>query len=440
MGFALDEIKERIVKYVSEHQDDKGYNLTQNRVKDELIKVSGSPNTFTQAFKDLLDPKKDGRLQRVKVRKTIHRLALSKNEEILTEFKVKMKQVNNLLETVEKFPETSDCFEISKIDKIPKLTKFYFNQMRYLARTVGYTIDYQSPKNPPEVYCLQSRYDLLRSLPVFFVNYVTDQTNGFSKKGRDEAMRIIEPIMFDCITKIRINYSKSPYCSNEFLKTRKEITKISMIKAEPIQDIPAEFLRILGRYYFLISEKLSKWEFNSCKEQKIISEFVKSFYPKSKIPDDKLSESISEEQIEKYWFDNHKPRKRFFKKGMIKRLDEVHECLGGKFAQKFDKFRFNERFFVSDYYNNWIFTLGIFSLLEKRVIQTYFDVIEEDGRMATLEDHDEPLDELDRIEQKDFIGKLHKTSKGQAVIFLDKKYSEVEPHIGRRTRILIEEN
>jgi len=35
---------------------------------------------------------------------------------------------------------------------------------------------------------------------------------------------------------------------------------------------------------------------------------------------------------------------------MIKRLDEVHECLGGKFAKRFDKYENNDHYVITDYY------------------------------------------------------------------------------------------
>jgi len=440
MTVSLQDTKEKIVKYVLEHQGEQGYYLTQNKVKDEIIaKDGGSPNTFTHAFEELLDPEVDGKLQRNHVKKKIFVLVLSNNEEKLTEFRNNLKHVKHLLDIIEKFPEVGDCFQISKKSKIPRLSKYYQREMQYNSRLLGYTVDYQSPKNPSQAYCLQARYDLLRNLPIFLVDYVNKPTNGFSKIVKNEAMKIIQPILFDCIQKVQSDYTESPYYSNKYLESQKQILAISVIKGTPLQDTSAEFLRILGRYYFLISEKLSNFDIDSCKEHKIISEFVRSFYPKSRIRDDKLSDSLTEDPITDYWFGDEKYRKQRLTKEMIKRLDEVHECLGGKFAKRFDKYENNDHYAITDYYYNWIFTLGIFSRLEKRIIQLYFKDLEEDQRKSKQEDHDEILDLQTIVKQKDFKGKLYKTSKGQAVIYLDKKYSEVESHVGRWTRILIEE-
>jgi len=124
---------------------------------------------------------------------------------------------------------------------------------------------------------------------------------------------------------------------------------------------------------------------------------------------------------------------------MLERLDEVHQSTGGKFAKKFNKYGNNDPFIIADFYNNWTFTLGIFSLLEKRIIQTYLDGTEEYERESKTMDHDDPLEEVDYSTWKDFRGKLYKTSDDGAEIVLDKKYSQVKSHVGRWARILIEE-
>jgi len=166
-----------------------------------------------------------------------------------------------------------------------------------------------------------------------------------------------------------------------------------LIKGLPNEDISTEFLRILGRYYFLISSNLSNFKIDSTKEQKTISEFVTLFYSKSEIPNDKLSEGLNRELIIEYWLDSHKPKKRFYKPGMLERLDKIHEGLGGKFAYKFDRDANNDPFVIASFYNEWIFRLGVFSNLEKRIIQTYLDETEKYEIESKSMAHNDPLQE-----------------------------------------------
>ena len=64
-------LKDSIVEYVYNHQDDNGY-LTKNKVQEELTPdIGGSRTTYTEAFVDLLDPLKDGRLKREHIKKKI---------------------------------------------------------------------------------------------------------------------------------------------------------------------------------------------------------------------------------------------------------------------------------------------------------------------------------------------------------------------------------
>jgi len=123
---------------------------------------------------------------------------------------------------------------------------------------------------------------------------------------------------------------------------------------------------------------------------------------------------------------------------MLERLEEVHKLLGGKFAKKFDRYGNNDPFLVANYYNEWIFGLGLFSLLEKRVIQTYLDETEAYEIESKNTDHNDELEEVDYSTWKDFRGRLYPASEGRAKIILSNSFHEVKSHVGRWTRILIE--
>lgn len=433
-GLKGDEHKTNVVKIVQEYEEKGG--ISKNEAATLLIqRHGGSRSTYWSVFGQLI---KDGQIELKLVSKQQSRLFPTENKKKIQEFQDKIKSIRNLLNLIDKHPQFGDCFSWHVTDKIPKLDAYYVREIDLWKRVIGYTMDFASKDRTPEAYCLQARYDILKNLPIFLMDYINDPTNDFSNVVKEEALKTVYPLMVECIKKVQTEYSKSPYYSNKFFDDHKINTKISLIRGLPLEDIKAEFLRVLGRYYFSISKALSKDKVDSCTEQKVISDFTRSFFTKSIIPNDALGDSIGEGLIIEYWLDNQKPRKRFFKEGMLERLDEVHNTLGGKFAKKFDKYGNNDPFIVADFYNNWVFTLGLFSILEKRIIQAYLDETEAYEKESKTTDHDDPLEEVDYSTWKDFRGTLSEASNGKAIVVLNNSYSDVQSHIGRWTRILIE--
>ena len=381
--------KENIVKVVQEYESKGG--ITKNQVVTILTsEYGGGRSTYWKYFGILI---KEQHIELKRYKKKQERLFPTDSKKQIQEFEDKIKSVNKLLKLLEQYPDVGDCVILGENDGIPKLTPYHLKEIKRKKRVIGYTVDFDRIVNPSEHYCLQARYDILKNIPIFLVNYVNDPLNKFSKKTITESMEIINPIMVDCIYKVQKEYSKSIYYSNKFLEKHKNNTKISLIKGLPNEDISTEFLRILGRYYFLISSNLSNFKIDSTKEQKTISEFVTLFYSKSEIPNDKLSEGLNRELIIEYWLDSHKPKKRFYKPGMLERLDKIHEGLGGKFAYKFDRDANNDPFVIASFYNEWIFRLGVFSNLEKRIIQTYLDETEKYEIESKSMAHNDPLQE-----------------------------------------------
>jgi len=435
----IEDYKKIIVKIVQEYEEKEG--ISKHSVAIKITsdkKIGGSRKTIWKAFKELFEERQ---IELKRYKKQQFRLFTTDSKKKIQEFENKIKTVKKLLKMIDDSPEVGDCFEISKKDKIPKLTKYYQRELNLWERLIGYTINYHPTDNPPKAYCLQARYDLLRSLPIFLVNYVNDSTNGFSKLVKDEAMKIIQPILFDCVSKIQNGYSQSLYYSDKFKESHQKIIKISMVKGNPINDISAEFLRVLGRYYFSISHKFSKkHKIDSCKEQKIISEFVKSFYQKSNISNDKFSEKLTVNLIKKYFLTIENLDKRIFTQGILKRIHEAEETIAWKFGKRYERYANNDPFVIADYYKEWVFLLGIFSPLEKRIFEAFAKDSEEYEQESKYMDHDDPHEEVDYEKWKDFKGKLVKLSNGRPAILPNKEYSEVEPYVNRWTRILIEEN
>jgi len=257
-------------------------------------------------------------------------------------------------------------------------------------------------------------------------------------------MKIIQPIMVDCIKKIQKEYSESPYYSNKFLSSQKTNTKISLIRELPIKDLSAEFLRILGRYYFTISKHFSKnMKIELCKEQKIITTFIQNFFPQSKIPDDELSKSITDEIFIQYLSGDRKHI--IFKDGMIERINQISKNLGGKFGWKFDRYGDNDTYIIYKYYTEWLYTqLGsfddkfiLFSQLEKNFIKNcreWNDDYEDESRYM---EHEDPLENPSPGDE--IKGRLVQLADGSQAIKFSLDYKNLEPYQGRKIRILIEE-
>jgi hypothetical protein len=430
-----DEHKSNVMRLIQDHEDKGG--ITKNEAATILInQYGGSRSTYWNVFEQLI---KEGQIQLKTIKKQQQRLFPTENKKKVEEFKEKIKKINDLLKLLKEYPEIGDCFSWHVTDKIPNSSGYYLREIDLWKRVVGYTRDFESKYRSPEAYCIQARYDILKNLPIFLMEYIDDTANEYPNLVKEEVRKMIYPIMLECIKMAQGDYSRSPYYSNKFFEQHTINTKISLICGLPLEDIKAEFLRILGRYYFAISKKFVKADFDVCREQKIISEFIKTFFHKSKIPDDKLSDGITTNLIIEYWLDEQKPRKKFFKEGMLERLDEVHQILGGKFARKFDRYGNNDPFLVANFSNKWIFTLELFSRLEKRIIQTYLDETEKYEMESKTIDHDDPLEEMDYSTWKDFRGKLSRSTRGRSKIILNNSYSEVKSHVGRWTRILIEE-
>jgi len=439
MGFALDEVKEKIVKYVQNHQDDEGYHLTQNRVKDAIIKDGGSPNTFTQAFKELLDSKRDGRLQRMHVKKKIYVLALSDKEEKLTELKIKIKQAKNLIGLLEKNPSIGDIVFISESSEIPNLDQYNYDQMKLHGQAVThFRIDETPFDIPVETKCLQARYDILNNLPLFLVHYINMSQTGFSNSMKDESREMINPIIDKCISLVERDYTNSPYYSKEFAKKYPSSNPgIYLCKGLPLNDIRFEFLRILGRYYFMVSNKFStKYRIDSCKEQKIITDFVTSFFPKSPIKNDELDKSIDKNSIIDFQWGSDKA----LGKKIIDRIRKISKSSdGAKFSTRYEYYGHNDPFIISNYYIEWIFGLELFSKIEKTIIQTNFDESEDYEEESKSMNHEDAYEERAFPFKKEIKGQLRRTKKGNPIITLDESYSKMRPFKGRRVRILIED-
>lgn len=377
-----------------------------------------------------------------KVNKQQEKCFSTENSHKIDEFKVQVKTVESLVGLIKQNPTVGDCLHISKNENIPNLNKKNYNRIIVWRRFIE--LIEQKKGKVVDVYSVQARYDLLKNLPTFLLNYINDPQNDLPDSVKKEYTKICEPIINECIVIQQNDYTDSTCFSRQFKKDCKSPTSVYLLRGWPLSEVTPEFLRILGRYYFAISKKFSKdMKIELCKEQKIITTFIQNFFPQSKIPDDELSKSITDEIFIQYLSGDRKHR--IFKEGMIERINQISKNLGGIFGRKFDRYGDNDTYIIYKYYTEWLYTqLGsfddkfiLFSQLEKNFIKNYREWNDDYEDESRYMEHEDPLENPSPGDE--IKGRLVQLADGSQAIKFSLDYENLEPYQGRKIRILIEE-
>jgi len=433
-----DDFSGRMLEFIIEFEDQGGISKSAV-IQKAKEKYGGSPRIYREYFDKL---KEKGEIEQRPFTKEMTRVFPTESKKRIIEFENKMKVVQKLLKQLEKFPEIGDCAFIKETDKIPNMDQNNYYEMVYHGQPVKhFRIDETPTGIPVETNCLQARYDIFNNLPIFLVHYINMPQLEFSKSMKDEARKIINPIIDKCISTVQQNYISSPYYSNKFAeKHGSSEPEVLLCKGLPLNDIHFEFLRTLGRYYFLISNKFSKdYKIDSCNEQKIISDFVTSFFLKSTIANDRLSNSIDRVSIQNYQMGRH----HFLEEKTIERIKSVmNDSDGFKFSTRYEDYGHNDPFIVSSYYIKWIFGLELFSNIEKTIIQANFDEshdYEDEAPDRNYEYGEDAYEKHSYSSKKIFKGTLWKNLEGKPVILLNEPFSKIRPYKGRPIRISIDD-
>ena len=341
---------------------------------------------------------------------------------------------------IEKNTTIGDCVYIDKDSPIPKLNKYYHNQMLFHGEAVTkFRIDDTPMFLPQQTKCFQARHDILMNLPVFLVHYINLPQLEFSESMKKEAKILINPITDRCVSLLEQDYTISPYYSNEFARQDiKTEPAVYLCKGLPINDIQSDFLKILGRYYFLISNKFStEYEIDSSDEQRTITGFTINFFPNPNLESNEIYSSLDDDdKISNYFSDDHTR----LTPTEFEAFDEIkNKNVGGKFATRYEYYGHNDTFIVADYYLKWILGLNIFSSIEKKMIQMNFEQSEQYEDESKDTEHDDKYEDFSRPFKKEIKGELRSIANGKAALILSRPYREVEPYLGRWTKILIEE-
>ncbi|NIP62217.1 MAG: hypothetical protein GWN01_16250 [Nitrosopumilaceae archaeon] len=357
--------------------------------KSELVRILTKDGTATwktvqKYWENLID---EGILEQRKTGYQQKRCFPTKANQRLVKFENKLETVNKLLDFVEKEPILGDCFASSpKIEGFPEINS-------------ADTYSKAKPKDPIDVFAknfreknvsvfnittLTSRRDLLKEIPSFLISYLGNPLNQYPEKTRTEIMKMINPIITKCYDILQRDYSKTGLYSQYFAdKVNKNFEKFIVlfyaVKGNTLFDPTAEFLNILGRYYYCVSYRYSKdLKYENCNEQKLISAFIEEFFDFQK----GTAKSIDEKYDAKFIKSNLENIKEHAKTFHIASgpiadkdfpwLDEINKSLASKLIKTDKRHYTDDPPFIKDYYLKLFFLLGLFSKLEKRIIQEDF--------------------------------------------------------------------
>ena len=365
---------------------------TNQLIKTLENKKIASRKTFYHYLPEMLDPQQKNIIE-LKVPeggKQQKRCYPTNQNKVLEKAKKNFEIVNELLTLVDKTPTIGDCFASDNpMRKFPELIstdeigKSYFPFVNTYEDYVfaNEDVGFNKIKITNFVFSHRSRYDLLKELPSFLMNYINHTQNSFTKQVRKEAIKIVSPLIIKSFEILNRDYLDSPNYSIQHADKIRKILKdesailFQVVKGETLPNIEAEFLKILGRYYYCISKKFTKdMELDSREEQKIISKFINAFFFKSSLRENHVGlTGIEDYEIIDFLHHSNNP-KLFSPKMRNKELfSGLSKTLLGKLLQLYDDSKYNEDpVNIRKYYLELFFRIGLFSSIEQSVLRQTF--------------------------------------------------------------------
>jgi hypothetical protein len=362
------------VAIVKEYEDKGG--ITKNEACRILMADhGGSRSTYWKGFEYLLSNNGDNLIESriVPPNKQQTKLFPTESNKKMTEFQNKLDHVESILNLIEKNPSIGDCYfndiKNKRITKFSKKFAIYFQQEADSIRKTN-------EEKYLDIYTLQARHDLLEKLPLFLYDYVQDPDNGLTNV-KEECLKNCNPFIERCLKILQEDYSNSPFFSNTWANECKSNTHVWNGRGQIIPNIESEFLKIIGRYYFLISKELAdKFKIDSCDEQKTISNFAMAFYPRKKIMRgfDPIKEQIvdSDDLYNYKWKTVSNLNTAELPISVPDDIPDAFDTLGNRLMHGFYDDDFNDPAGIVEYYLNWIISLKILSSVELEMITIIF--------------------------------------------------------------------
>lgn len=362
----LEETNQKIIDIVKEHESKGG--ITKSEACRILMnKFGGSRTTYWKSFNYLLSDSGGNKIEAkiVPPNKQQQTLFPTDSANKLADFKKKILTVNNLLDLIEKYPLIGDCYTEIKNCPTHFSKKFvpYFHREAEVIR-----IDIKSEQYS-DAYTLEARHDILEKLPAFLHDYINDPITELDSVKSD-CLSLCNDVISRSVSMLQKNYSKSPFFSNEFYNNVESNLHVWYSRGQKTPGIEADFLRSICRYYFLTSVTFApKFKPDSSPQQRMISDFVRIFYPRKKlqIPREGLYDYdyLSMRQLNTA---NIPPPPLTVPEIM----EKIEASLGRKFMAGFYDDDFNDPTGITEYYLNWLISLKIFSIIELDIIAITF--------------------------------------------------------------------
>lgn len=269
--------------------------MSKNRLIQELqISQVASRVTVLEYLPEMADPKRGNIIELRKPQGKITPLCFpTKSNLIMVKLKEKFRLVNKLLDLIEDYPTLGDGFI-----PIPSFKDLHKNNEKLPPDSgtedtsdLNLELIHSNKTTFGELMTIvhlrvhKARHDLLKELPLFLTWYLNQPKLKYSKQIKEECIKILTPIFLRSLKMLHNDYGDSIHFSKQ---AREHISKTlprdtalmtRLIKSQTMPHVDSEFLHILGRYYYTISKQFShKMGVNSSNEQRLISNFIISFY------------------------------------------------------------------------------------------------------------------------------------------------------------------
>lgn len=340
--------------------------------------------TFYEYFDEMTNPNGANIIHKVVPKGKINAILFpTPSNQALIELKEKFKAVKNLLDLVEKNPLLGDCFiapvnlkDVYKSnEKLPPDTGSEDMSILYTELIHAKKSTFGKVESFITLRSHKARHDLLKELPLFLTTYLNSSKMKFSKQVKEESIKILTPIFLRSLKILNDEYSESLNVSKKAKETIQNTTPrdsavvIRLVKSLAMPHLEVEFLKILGRYYYSMSKQFSKkMEFDSCKEQKLVSKFITSFYNLNDSQKDSSDELDSHDIKEIISLNNNFSLSRE-KDDMLHEYGFDKDSIAIRLLKTFTKEGFSDdALHIILYYLKLFLTLGLFSKKEQQLL------------------------------------------------------------------------
>jgi hypothetical protein len=360
--------------------------ISKNELARELQQAKvASRATFYEYFEQMADPKGANIIRKVVPEGKINYLCFpTRSNQIMTNLKGKFKSIKNLMELIEKNPMLGDCFiplpnlkKVYDADKIPPDTGFGYNTALYTEIIHSKKTSFGESNSVIGLRAHRARHDFLKELSIFLTHYLNSSKRKYSHQIKTECIKILTPIFLRALKILNDDYLDTINVSKKFKETiqltapKDAAVLIGLVRGPVMPQIEIEFLKILGRYYYSISKKFSnKMKIDSCKEQKLISEVIRSFYAEDNLIDSD-NEKLDTQEIKKILSLNSNMSAIRNKDDILDEYDFNKNNLAIRLAKTYSKDEENtdDALHIKIYYLKLFLHLNIFNDNEQQILQ-----------------------------------------------------------------------